>query len=590
MSVQETENLFELLQKLSPREQATLRPVLERDLEFQRIEKARIQRLKKIANLSSQTSMTANNCEKKYGTSEEDSKNSALVSEHPNSSSTKSGRVCFYCHCPLGIIFNAGKRCSKCTRLLCENCRRVTTGSKSICRDCHIQRELLAASGEWVNDGGATDISSLLLNQMRQAVMDKREENRKYFAEHDNFPEMSEPETPPPSLPRKSSNSEKQAKNSSTKNPPHNKLKHEQTTKSSTDHQLSNQRIEKFPSKRHLKLPSNNLLRVSSGKVPAWSVEPKEASTTNLHKLLYFLQHLEVYTFLNTQEAWELMSNSAILRGKRYLNKVKTATKSEPSTSFHDDIAHSRLDDDQCITQPSASIHKKNSGNLNKDIYGEMKNHDIGGNNLLASSTKSRSIGNLEITSLSSTDSLSTASSTTDISNDYNEKHGTTLEGTDSISNLGQIQLAINYNINSACLVVKILQCKALPYFGSQKPNPYVKVVLVPFHVGGPVLWKKTAARKSDTNPIFDQILEFTRITKIEVDEYRMVVSVWHRDLISQNSLIGEKASLQQKMDGFTKERATSEVTTKVVTRSDRDDRKTETKLSKLKDHARAQA
>lgn len=42
MSIEETEELFELLKGLSPREQAIIRPVLERDLEFQRREKARL--------------------------------------------------------------------------------------------------------------------------------------------------------------------------------------------------------------------------------------------------------------------------------------------------------------------------------------------------------------------------------------------------------------------------------------------------------------------------------------------------------------------------------------------------------------------
>ncbi|KAJ1360293.1 hypothetical protein KIN20_019223 [Parelaphostrongylus tenuis] len=51
-SMDEMEKLFELLKGLSPREQATIRPVLERDLEFQRREKARIRHLKAIANTS----------------------------------------------------------------------------------------------------------------------------------------------------------------------------------------------------------------------------------------------------------------------------------------------------------------------------------------------------------------------------------------------------------------------------------------------------------------------------------------------------------------------------------------------------------
>ncbi|VDP04951.1 unnamed protein product [Heligmosomoides polygyrus] len=52
MSIEETEELFELLKGLSPREQAIIRPVLERDLEFQRREKARLRQLKSYVEMS----------------------------------------------------------------------------------------------------------------------------------------------------------------------------------------------------------------------------------------------------------------------------------------------------------------------------------------------------------------------------------------------------------------------------------------------------------------------------------------------------------------------------------------------------------
>ncbi|VDL76778.1 unnamed protein product [Nippostrongylus brasiliensis] len=52
MSIEDAEQLYELLRGLSPREQAIIRPVLERDLEFQRREKARVRQLRSYVEMS----------------------------------------------------------------------------------------------------------------------------------------------------------------------------------------------------------------------------------------------------------------------------------------------------------------------------------------------------------------------------------------------------------------------------------------------------------------------------------------------------------------------------------------------------------
>ncbi|KIH62221.1 hypothetical protein ANCDUO_07496 [Ancylostoma duodenale] len=87
-----------------------------------------------------------------------------------------SGRACFHCQCRLGLIFNAGTRCAKCGRLLCNECRRGTPRSKWLCQICHAQRELKAASGEWVDAGDPAEISEVLLTQMRRAAMEKEKQ------------------------------------------------------------------------------------------------------------------------------------------------------------------------------------------------------------------------------------------------------------------------------------------------------------------------------------------------------------------------------------------------------------------------------
>ncbi|KAK6010903.1 hypothetical protein OSTOST_24026, partial [Ostertagia ostertagi] len=90
MSMEETEQLYDLLKKLS----LESRPLSDRYWSviwnFQRREKARLR-------------------------------------STPN---PPTGRACFHCHCRLGLIFNAGTRCAQCGRLLCNTCRRGTYRSK----------------------------------------------------------------------------------------------------------------------------------------------------------------------------------------------------------------------------------------------------------------------------------------------------------------------------------------------------------------------------------------------------------------------------------------------------------------------------
>ncbi|PIO58412.1 C2 domain protein, partial [Teladorsagia circumcincta] len=74
---------------------------------------------------------------------------------------------------------------------------------------------------------------------------------------------------------------------------------------------------------------------------------------------------------------------------------------------------------------------------------------------------------------------------------------------------LGEVQLVLGYDIMSACIKVHVIQCRSLPHFGSHKPNPYVKVILVSQDSKpGPVLKHKTTPRKSEINPLFDEILQ----------------------------------------------------------------------------------
>ncbi|KAK5979840.1 hypothetical protein GCK32_018862 [Trichostrongylus colubriformis] len=153
MSMEETEQLYETLKGLSPREQAIIRPVLERDLEFQRREKARLRQLKTYVEMSEmQPPAVRKRPSSGYPIMQSMSTDSMISvasfrSTRPtvarSANNPPTGRVCFHCHCRLGLIFNAGTRCAQCGRLLCSGCRRGTHRSKWLCQTCFTQRYAL---------------------------------------------------------------------------------------------------------------------------------------------------------------------------------------------------------------------------------------------------------------------------------------------------------------------------------------------------------------------------------------------------------------------------------------------------------------
>ncbi|ETN85517.1 C2 domain protein [Necator americanus] len=116
------------------------------------------------------------------------------------------------------------------------------------------------------------------------------------------------------------------------------------------------------------------------------------------------------------------------------------------------------------------------------------------------------------VTPASSRDSLSVTSFATEVSGDVCTRSSVASQAIcEKTTFLGEIQLILSYDIRSACFCVHVIQCRSLPHFGSHRPNPYVKVLLVPRDSSATVLKKKTTPRKADADPVFDQILKVNR-------------------------------------------------------------------------------
>uniref|UniRef100_A0A0K0D9P6 C2 domain-containing protein n=1 Tax=Angiostrongylus cantonensis TaxID=6313 RepID=A0A0K0D9P6_ANGCA len=249
------------------------------------------------------------------------------------------------------------------------------------------------------------------------------------------------------------------------------------------------------------------------------------------------------------------MSDSAMWRGKPQTVNRKTVGKSEPS-SLSPPKHREAASDSRRSTIPGRPmviggvVPRDSTGNFGSiakvdhlDVLVGNSCRSPPASMVTRSASQDTRLSRVSrMTPASSRDSLRSAvtHTTDDTPNDFRGKSSVALQAPYPVAFLGEIQLALSYDVITACLSVHIVQCRSLPHFGNHKPNPYVKVLLVPCQANLPVLRNKTNARKSDFNPIFDQTLQFPRITKSEVDEYRMQVSVWHKDLISQNSLIGE--------------------------------------------------
>uniref|UniRef100_A0A1I7X8Z0 C2 domain-containing protein n=1 Tax=Heterorhabditis bacteriophora TaxID=37862 RepID=A0A1I7X8Z0_HETBA len=105
---------------------------------------------------------------------------------------------------------------------------------------------------------------------------------------------------------------------------------------------------------------------------------------------------------------------------------------------------------------------------------------------------------------------------------------------------LGEIQLKLSYDVRLACLNVYVIQCRSLPHFGTHRPNPYVKAFLLPRNANEMILKHKTTPRKNVIDPHFDEQMKFPHVSKSELEQRDLLVAVWHKDIMSQNALLGE--------------------------------------------------
>lgn len=103
----------------------------------------------------------------------------------------------------------------------------------------------------------------------------------------------------------------------------------------------------------------------------------------------------------------------------------------------------------------------------------------------------------------------------------------------------GEICFGLEYNYRTGTLEIQIKQCKGLAPADTKRnrSDPYVKTYLLPDKTRSGK--RKTRIIKNTLNPVFEQTLRYL-ISKSELENRTLWVTVWHNDRFGRNDFLGE--------------------------------------------------
>ncbi|XP_062598739.1 uncharacterized protein LOC134260167 isoform X2 [Saccostrea cucullata] len=103
----------------------------------------------------------------------------------------------------------------------------------------------------------------------------------------------------------------------------------------------------------------------------------------------------------------------------------------------------------------------------------------------------------------------------------------------------GEICFGLEYNYRTGTLEIQVKQCKGLAPADTKRnrSDPYVKTYLLPDKTRGGK--RKTRIMKNTLNPVFEQTLRYL-ISKSELENRTLWVTVWHNDRFGRNDFLGE--------------------------------------------------
>ncbi|XP_048236631.1 synaptotagmin-like protein 2 isoform X3 [Haliotis rufescens] len=103
----------------------------------------------------------------------------------------------------------------------------------------------------------------------------------------------------------------------------------------------------------------------------------------------------------------------------------------------------------------------------------------------------------------------------------------------------GEILFGLDYNYKTGALEIHIKQCKDIAPVDTKRnrSDPYVKTYLLPDKTRSGK--RKTKIKKHTLSPTFDEVLRYV-ISKSEVENRALWVTVWHNDRFGRNDFLGE--------------------------------------------------
>ncbi|KAL3881625.1 hypothetical protein ACJMK2_028041 [Sinanodonta woodiana] len=103
----------------------------------------------------------------------------------------------------------------------------------------------------------------------------------------------------------------------------------------------------------------------------------------------------------------------------------------------------------------------------------------------------------------------------------------------------GEVLFGLNYNYKTGMLEIAVKQCKAIAPADTKRKrsDPYVKTYLLPDKTRSGK--RKTKVKKHTLSPIFDEVLKYS-VSKSELENRTLWLSVWHNDRFGRNDFLGE--------------------------------------------------
>ncbi|XP_033907183.3 synaptotagmin-like protein 4 [Acipenser ruthenus] len=471
---------------LTEQEQMLILQVLQRDAELRKVEEKRIRKLK--ADLLDIRRKGAKRGSKKY-----------------------SNLTCARCQQKLGRLGSNTSQCRSCNHQVCHNCRVVYPNGAWRCSVCAKEADLKKATGDWFYDQrinrfiNAPGCELVRASIRKKPPANKRQTAAEVLMHNTQLTESKAPIAKPRARTEKDKGTQSQA-----------------------------------PEKQHSDTESVEKASLSSFKTeprhatPVLERKDADGSTTKTSTLGPTVSTLTV-PVPSTEGPTSKDEPESCVRsqsGGSAFDDCDTLFKKNPRktlspTAFSDKPSRPKSVLDLRENTPEAE--DGSMGDRSKSVPGlnvEQEEEDEDIDDLVQFHRKSEVRHSLRSGGSSST--MGSMMSIYSEAGDYSNVEVT-----------GEIVFSLRYDQSAQVLSVFIKECHNLAYGDEarKRSHPYVKSYLLPDKSRQGK--KKTAVKRSNTNPIYNETLKYS-ITQSQLIMRTLQLSVWHQDRFGHNAFLGE--------------------------------------------------